>query len=61
MAETVKKKPKPIPTSAANAEAKLGGDPTKKTKVDAPIVGESNLPVVKLVLLVIGMLFLMVV
>lgn len=47
MAETVKKKPKPIPTSAANAEAKLGGDPTKKTKVDAPIVGESNLPVVK--------------
>lgn len=45
MAETVNKKPKPVPTSAANAEAKLREKSKNKTKVEAPIVGESNLPV----------------
>jgi hypothetical protein len=46
MAIKPKKKPKPVPTSAANAESKLGGNPTGKSNVDVPIVGENNLPVV---------------
>jgi len=42
-----KKNPKPVPTSAANAETKLGGNPNQKAPVEAPLVGEQNqLPVI---------------
>jgi hypothetical protein len=41
-----KKNPKPVPTSAANAETQLGGNPNQKPPVEAPLVGEQNqLPV----------------
>lgn len=37
-----KKNPKPVPTSAAGAETTLGGNPTQKPPVEAPLVGKDN-------------------